>query len=107
MDLEITSTSGIKRGDRVLKTLYTPDIVRTDEPNEILIEIDTGKLYFFIKNILQLKIQPLTDGKIRTTINEVTTLTYRVADSDKLKFISFTTPSEGNLVEFFYDCNLN
>lgn len=47
LQLNVESTSGIKKGDTVLKTLYTPDIVRTDEPNEILIEIDTGKLCLY------------------------------------------------------------
>lgn len=60
---------------------------------------------FFITKILQLKAESILDGKIRTTINEVITLTYRATDADKLKFISFTTSSEGGLGEFFYDCN--
>ncbi|XP_031637202.1 uncharacterized protein LOC116349759 [Contarinia nasturtii] len=80
--------SYIQQNDERLKSLVTPGIIRDNEPNEVLIEIDA-------------------DGTIRTTINENTTIEKKVYDLDKLNYISFCSVTNKVLAEFFYNCNLN
>ncbi|XP_055299642.1 uncharacterized protein LOC129567092 [Sitodiplosis mosellana] len=76
-----------ENSDILIRSLHAPGAVKTDEPNEVLIEIDS-------------------DGRIRATINEDITLTMR-ADIEKLKYISVRSSKDDALQEFFYNCDLN
>lgn len=90
----------------------TPGIIRSNEPNEFFIEIFPGGI--LLDKYMDLTVISIcrviktyliyADGKLRVTINENDRLELKGYKLDTMKYISFLSPIEGVLTEFFYNC---
>lgn len=109
---EIFAKSYIKRpNNSELKTLITPEIIRTDQPNEISVTISEGILnslkIFSRNNDIELK-YCFSDGYMHVLINGKVELIANVPneiDVNALKYISFAASRDMHIEEFFYNCD--
>lgn len=98
--------SSIRTDTKRIRSLSTPDIIRTEEPNEVIIEIFNGMLNTskYSSEYLTLIIV-LSDGKLKVAVNEIDALHAHIDYASSLKYFSFASSADRQREEFFYYCN--